>query len=442
MNARCAASASARAASTASTAPSVSARAARRRSTSAAAFSAFARVEALARSYSAVALRVRAGRRVGLVRAAACVLDGGACGLEARGRVLGVRRDGVASRHGVVALRDELDPRGHALPAAGDADGADEVTGPGDHRRLRGGGEHGLQVDRVRVLVAVLVGALGGVRDQGVPQDRGEGGRALHHVDRSTDARGQPLRQVGGAVLRVRDDDVDAADVRGPGVRDRVERDGPVVGEDGVGEAVEGDRDGALEPGRHRQRIRETTDDARASGVDERLGTVADVDRHAERRDPGVEGVPLPLEGVQAVALLVAGCLRGLQLLTSRLERGGEGFVVDALGRIGAELGEGCGRTLGALAGLGEGSLSTLAVRHRGPALRPGDVDGVRESLRLEVVLRHACGLRGDAFVEGVERVTGVLHRAGGLGGAALHLVGAGSEPVGLGADTRRPAPG
>jgi hypothetical protein len=72
--------------------------------------------------------RVRAGCCVRLVRTPACVLDGAARGLEARGRVLGVGRDRVASGHGVVALRDELDARGHALPAAGHADRTDEVA--------------------------------------------------------------------------------------------------------------------------------------------------------------------------------------------------------------------------------------------------------------------------------------------------------------------------
>lgn len=223
---------------------------------------------------------------------------------------------------------------------------------------------------------------------------------------------------------------------------DGVERDRPVVGEDGVGEPVERDGDGALEPGPHRERLGQAPDDARVSGVDERLRTVADVDRHAERRDPRVEGISLALEGVQPVALLVAGGLSSLQLRTSRLERGGEGIVVDALGRIGAEFGEGRRRTLGALARLGEGALATFTVRDRGPALRPGHVDGVREPLRLEVVLRDPGGLRGDAFVEGVERVTGGLHRTGGLGGSALHLVGAGGETIGLGTHTRHPLRG
>jgi hypothetical protein len=102
---------------------------------------------------------------------------------------------------------------------------------------VRGGGEHGLQVEVV------------GLRDQRVAQDRRERRRSLHQVGGTADAGRQGLGQARGDGRGIRDDDVDPAEVSSAGVVDGVERRTAVVGEDGVGESLERGGDRGLESG-------------------------------------------------------------------------------------------------------------------------------------------------------------------------------------------------
>ncbi|MFS2029020.1 chromosome segregation SMC family protein, partial [Curtobacterium sp. CT11-45] len=67
----------------------------------------------------------------------------------------------------------------------------------------------------------------------------------------------------------------------------------------------------------------------------------------------GVQGVPFALEGVQAVTEFVTRRLGRFLLLAGGLERGGQRVLVDALGRVRAEFGEGRSRPFGPLPRLG-----------------------------------------------------------------------------------------
>ncbi len=380
-----------------------------------------------------VVLGARAGvltrGTVGLVHRASCRLDRGPRGLEARGRVRRLGHDGPSSRLGGVPVGDEFDAGRGPCPAAGHPGSADQVAGPRDHRGVRGGGEHGLQVDVV-------------VRDQRVGQQGGEGGRALHQVERPVDRRRQHGRQSGTGAGNVGDDHVDAAEVGGPGVLDGAECDRAVVGEDGVGQAVERRGDGRLEPGRHREAVGQAADDARTTGVDDGLGAVAHVDRQRQGGDPGVQRVPLTLERVQPVAVGVPVGLRVVELLARGGEGRGEGVLVGVEGRVTADVLERGGRLLGTGDGLGQRPLPTFpVVRGRG-ALRPGDLHRTRQPLPVEVVLRDQGGLRGDLLVEGVERGTGGTDLLGDGRRAGLHVASAVVEPVGLGTDAGDPLRG